>query len=175
VPSAANFIHLDGNDPPEPLYLRQPDIKPQHKIDMLNALTRTSAVLLAELHGECFNAGWSEKDFMTLFDGPAMTAHVIVHAQEPAGFVLSRRAADEAEIITICVRPPLRRKGFGRLLLQHLERGLRAAGTRSLFLEVGAENAAARALYRRLGFHDAGTRPRYYGNREDAIIMRKGL
>jgi tRNA threonylcarbamoyl adenosine modification protein YeaZ/ribosomal-protein-alanine acetyltransferase len=180
VPSAQNFIRIAArlappDHPPDPLYLRQPDIKPQHRIETLTDLNAVSAALLAELHGECFSAGWREDEFAKLFAAPGMFASIITHQNEPAGFALVRRAADEAEIITICVRPALRRKGFGKMLLAHAERSLREQKAASLFLEVNASNEAARALYRRLGFTEAGRRPRYYRGTEDAIIMRKGL
>ncbi len=180
VPSAQNFIRIaarldPSGHPPDPLYLRQPDIKPQHRIDTLTALTPASAALLAELHAESFSAGWRDDEFMKLFSAPGMFASIITHNNEPAGFTLLRRAADEAEIITICVRPSLRRKGFGKMLLAHAERSLREQKASSLFLEVNAGNEAALALYRRLGFAEAGRRPRYYRDAEDAIVMRKGL
>jgi tRNA threonylcarbamoyl adenosine modification protein YeaZ/ribosomal-protein-alanine acetyltransferase len=180
TPSARNFAALavardPASHPPDPLYLRQPDIKPQHRIDTLTELNAAGAALLAELHGESFSAGWRDDEFAKLFAAPGMWASIITHHREPAGFVLVRRAGDDAEIITICVRPGLRRKGFGKMLLTHAERQLSEQKIGALFLEVGAGNAAARALYARLGFIEAGTRPRYYRGVEDAIIMRKGF
>jgi len=41
-----------------------------------------------------------------------------------------------------------------------------------VFLEVRASNIPAIALYRRLGFSDAGTRPGYYRNGDDALLLR---
>jgi tRNA threonylcarbamoyladenosine biosynthesis protein TsaB len=180
VPSAQNFIRIaarlaPSDHPPDPLYLRQPDIKPQHRIETLTHLTSASAAILAELQGESFSAGWRDDEFVKLFAAPGMLAHIITHDNEPAGFALLRQAADEAEIITICVRPTLRRRGFGKMLLSHAERALREHRIKNLFLEVGSRNEAARALYRRLGFTEEGTRPRYYHGTEDAIIMKKGL
>jgi tRNA threonylcarbamoyladenosine biosynthesis protein TsaB len=180
VPVARNFAAraagLDAKShPPEPLYLRAPDIKPQHRIETLTHLNPASAALLAELHIESFPSGWSDQEFHKLFGAPGLEAAIVMHGTEPAGFALMRHAADEAEIIAICVRPKLRRKGFGKLLLVHAERTLRAQSIQSLFLEVSAKNTAARALYLRLGFIEAGKRPRYYNGNEDAIIMRKEL
>ena len=43
----------------------------------------------------------------------------------------------------------------------------------SAFLEVRASNCAARALYEKLGFREIYVRRRYYGNGENAVIMRK--
>jgi ribosomal-protein-alanine N-acetyltransferase len=56
---------------------------------------------------------------------------------------------------------------------------MRAAGARTLFLEVGADNPAARALYEAVGFQAIGTRAAYYRRGEgppaDAIAMRLAL
>ena len=95
------------------------------------------------------------------------------------GFVLFRKAADEAEILTICTRPAFRQKGHGKLLMQHLESLLKNAGVKSLFIEVAVSNHAALALYAASGFEKVGMRKNYYergdGSHEDALIMRKGF
>jgi tRNA threonylcarbamoyladenosine biosynthesis protein TsaB len=180
LPVARNFMSaaaaLDpASHPSDPLYLRQPDIKPQHRIETLTQLGSAGAALLAELHGESFTAGWREEEFAKLFGAPGLAASIVMHGDQPAGFILTRRAADEAEIITICIRPKMRRKGFAKILVQQAVRHARERGIKHLFLEVGADNAAGHALYRSVGFSEAGRRPRYYRDVEDAITMRKGL
>ena len=52
---------------------------------------------------------------------PAHQAILVSSQNNPMGFVLFRKAADEAEIFTICTRPAFRQKGHGKLLMQHLE------------------------------------------------------
>jgi ribosomal-protein-alanine N-acetyltransferase len=110
---------------------------------------------------------------------PGTSAILVSSQNNPMGFVLFRKAADEAEILTICTRPTFRRKGHGKLLMQHFESVLKKDGVKSLFIEVAVSNHAALALYASSGFKKAGTRKNYYelgnGKREDALIMRKGL
>jgi ribosomal-protein-alanine N-acetyltransferase len=96
-----------------------------------------------------------------------------------AGFVLSRRVLDEAEILTIAVAVEFRRKGLGGALLgAHIAR-LAAMGVKELFLEVEAGNAAARALYASFGFHQVGERRGYYrksaGPAATALVLRRNL
>jgi ribosomal-protein-alanine N-acetyltransferase len=138
-----------------------------------------AAKLLAELHGESFETRWSETDFNELLAIPGTAAIVVSSQNNPMGFVLFRRAADEAEILTICTRPVFRQKGHGTLLMQRLESVIKSEGVKSLFIEVAVSNHAALALYASSGFEKAGTRKNYYnrgdGNHEDALIMRKGL
>ncbi|MFV0279637.1 MAG: GNAT family N-acetyltransferase [Rhodoblastus sp.] len=96
-----------------------------------------------------------------------------------SGFVLSRRAADEAEILTIAVAPGARGAGLATALLgNHLSR-LARLGVSNLFLEVDESNRPALALYRRYGFEQVGRRPAYYakpdGARTNALILKSIL
>jgi len=95
------------------------------------------------------------------------------------GFVISRLAADEAEILTIAVDAAFRRYGVGGALLRGHCARVAAAGAKSLFLEVDPENAAALALYRRLGFVEVGQRKGYYrrpdGQSATALVLKATL
>jgi len=88
-------------------------------------------------------------------------------------------AADEAELLTLAVRPMHRRRGVGRQLLMAAIDHVRAAGARSLYLEVGADNSTARNLYDAQGFVAVGSRPAYYNRGSappaDAVVMRLTL
>lgn len=76
----------------------------------------------------------------------------------------------EAEILTISVRPHLRRQGIGSAMLTALCERAKATGAEKIFLEVRASDTGAQALYAQAGFVQAGIRPRYYHD-DDAIIM----
>ena len=184
LPIAENFVRLaDGipasDVPPDPLYLRAPDVKPQAtKISFITA-GPAAAKLLAEIHGESFATQWDEKAFREFLNSPGTSAILISNHNNPTGFVLFRKAADEAEILTICTRPAFRRKANAKLLMQNMESLLKKDGVKSLFIEVAISNQTALALYASCGFKEAGLRKNYYergdGTREDALIMRKGL
>lgn len=98
---------------------------------------------------------------------------------EPAGLILMRAIAGEAEVLTLAVAPAHRRRGVGRALL---EAGLAQAallGAEAAFLEVAADNPAALNLYRRSGFQEVGRRLGYYarpsGPAADALVLRRTL
>ena len=87
-------------------------------------------------------------------------------------------AAGEAELLTMAVIPPLRRRGFGRQVLVELILRASAYGAEAIWLEVRASNAAATSLYRSAGFVEIGWRKDYYQTpvgREDAMMMRLAL
>ncbi len=143
------------------------------------ALRPSDAAACSLLHASSFAHPWSVLDFETLLIEPAVSGAGIDAKTGLAGFILSRRALDEAEILTLVVDPRSRRQGCGqRLLAAHLSR-LSQLGVISLFLEVDEANAPALALYRRHGFVQKGIRKGYYakadGARANALIMRRAL
>ena len=95
-------------------------------------------------------------------------------AQTAAGFVLTRKAADEEELLLIAVTPQFRRRGLGEILIQHLFDRARSEGTANIFLEMRRGNPAIH-LYEKVGFKPIGERRNYYrlttGERVDAITF----
>jgi ribosomal-protein-alanine N-acetyltransferase len=123
--------------------------------------------ILANLHSECFpNKKWSAADFWNL---QKSGADIIAFENS---FIAWRRVLDEAEIISIGVRPSLRRSGAATALLSLMEGDLLRRGVKKIFLEVAADNAPAIGLYEKNGFARIGVRPKYYGG-TDAATMQK--
>jgi ribosomal-protein-alanine N-acetyltransferase len=138
------------------------------------------AAALAALHGRAFAHGWSESEFERLLADKAVVAHVARagSSKMPTGFMLSRRAADEAEILTVAVAPAARGQGIARALLaRHLGR-LAALGIARVFLEVDDGNRPALKLYERAGFRPVGRREGYYARAQglgSALTLRRDL
>jgi ribosomal-protein-alanine N-acetyltransferase len=133
-----------------------------------------AAARLADVHAGAFDTPWDAAAFAALLD----QAGVFV-VEEADGFILMRAVADEAEILTLAVRPGARRRGVGGRLVAQGAAAAAARGAVQLFLEVADDNAAARALYARAGFVEAGRRPGYYtradGTRWDALLLTLNL
>lgn len=132
------------------------------------------AARLADVHAEAFPAPWDAAALEALLDQDGVFA-----LEDPDGFILLRAVADEAEILTLAVRPAARRRGLGARLVSEGGTAAAARGATRLFLEVADDNAAALALYARAGFVGAGRRPGYYarpdGGRQDALILALNL
>lgn len=137
---------------------------------------------VAALHHQGgFARGWEPAECAALIaDSGVVTDGVFSgRGRSPEGFVISRKAADEAEILSIVVVPARRGDGLGRALLAaHLAR-LAGDGVAQVFLEVEEGNEPAERLYRHFGFREVGRRKGYYpkpdGTRATAIAMRLDL
>ena len=146
------------------------------------AVTRASsldAASMAAIHRSCFVKAWDETA-MTQFLGSPEALCLIGSVADSSGgmlggLLIARKAADEAEILTLCVAPACRNAGLGRALLVAAMAELRAAGTQRLFLEVADGNDAALGLYRSLGAVPVGRRDKYYDNGADAAIFSLAL
>jgi ribosomal-protein-alanine N-acetyltransferase len=137
------------------------------------------AAAIATLHAASFRRGWSELEVEALLTERNVIAHCATIGGKCMGFIIARRAIDEAEILSVAIAPARRGKGLARkLLTQHL-RCLAALGVRTVFLEVGEHNQPAIRLYDFAGFHEVGRRPNYYLGRNDkpatALVLRRDL
>jgi ribosomal-protein-alanine N-acetyltransferase len=131
-----------------------------------------AAALLAALHAEAFpHDPWSEEAMTRLLAMPGSFALIAAENDDPAGLVLARIAADEAEIVTLGVVPRFARRGIGRSLAAAAADRAASLGAVRLFLEVGTGNLAARGLYGTLGFREVGRRSGYYPGGEDAVVL----
>ena len=144
----------------------------------LSAAMPRDAASLAALHAVSFNRGWSEHEFEQLLtDRQVVIADRATTGRRNVGFILSRRAADEAEILSVAVARSWRGRGIARRLLdRHLSR-LAGVGLRAVFLEVDEDNTPARRLYTRAGFREVGRRAGYYAQSggKGALVLRRDL
>jgi ribosomal-protein-alanine N-acetyltransferase len=146
---------------------------------VLSDATLRDAAAIAKLHAASFHRGWSEDELESLLVERNVLTHRATVNGRLVGFIMSRMAASEAEILSVAVAASYRGKGLARRMLNlHMGR-LSGVGTRVIFLEVDESNAAARQLYRRAGFGEAGRREGYYaaadGKRATALVLRRDL
>src|SRR5262249_17280934 len=105
------------------------------------------AALLAGLHAPCFPPvrAWGPAALASLLGTPGTFGFLLSPgpATEPDGLALIRMAADEAEILTLGLKPERRGRGLAPLLLEAVVAMLEANAVTSLFLEVAVDNEAA--------------------------------
>ena len=94
------------------------------------------------------------------------------------GYAVMMLVPDEAHLLNISIHSAWQRRGYGRLLLGHLEAVARRNGAHCVFLEVRPSNVSGRGLYARSGYRQIGVRRGYYPSawgREDALVLKKDL
>jgi ribosomal-protein-alanine N-acetyltransferase len=137
------------------------------------------APAMAALHSASFHQGWSDGEFERLLLERNTVADRAAAGRALCGFILSRLAAGEAEILSVAVAPAERGRGLARTLLDRHLRRLAGRGARAVFLEVDEDNEPARRLYARAGFREVGRRPGYYQHGRDraasALVLRRDL
>lgn len=127
---------------------------------------------MATLHAACFATPrpWSAVEITGLLTSP-----LCFLVFEPAGFLIGRVVAGEAELLTLAVDPKARQRGTGGRLVDMFVAEVQARGAESAFLEVSEANLPAQSLYARKGFVQKGRRPGYYhtpdGKRLDALLL----
>jgi ribosomal-protein-alanine N-acetyltransferase len=137
------------------------------------------ATAMASLHAASFQRGWSDDEFERLLLERNVVSHRAMIGRTLAGFILSRMAAGEAEILSVAVASAKRGRGLAGALLDLHMRRLAGLGVRAMFLEVDEDNTPARRLYQRAGFREVGRRAGYYhresGNAANALVLRRDL
>jgi ribosomal-protein-alanine N-acetyltransferase len=145
----------------------------------LSEASARDAAAFAALHAAAFRRGWSEDELEQLLLDRGVIAHRAVVGRTLAGFILSRLAAGEAEILSVAVAPARRGRGLARKLLDLHLRRLAGLGVTAVFLEVDEDNAPARRLYDRARFRNVGRRPAYYARGDappaNALVLRRDL
>ena len=146
---------------------------------MLSEAGPRDAPALAALHGASFRRGWSEDEFERLLLDRNVLAHRATLGQQPVGFIISRIAAGEAEILSVAVARAQQGRGLARRLLDLHMRRLAGLGVRTIVLEVDDDNLPARRLYARSAFRQVGRRDGYYPRPGSAagaaLVLRRDL
>jgi ribosomal-protein-alanine N-acetyltransferase len=145
----------------------------------LSEATVGDAVAIAALHGTSFRRGWSDVEIEQLLTERNTVTHRATAGRSLRGFILSRIASGEAEILSVAVATSQRGRGLARSLLNLHLRRLAGLGVKAVFLEVDEDNEPARRLYNRAGFREVGRRPGYYqkndGQKATALVLRRDL
>jgi [ribosomal protein S18]-alanine N-acetyltransferase len=133
------------------------------------------AAAIAALHAASFRRGWGEDEVYRLLIDSTVVTHRAMIGRTLVGFIMSRLAVDEAEILSVAIAPTRRGRGLSRSLLDFHLGTLAGRAIRAVFLEVDEQNAPARRLYARAGFREVGRRQGYYEDGATALVLRRDL
>jgi len=131
---------------------------------------------LASIHAAAFDRNWSAEALGELLSIEQTVALVAGPEGDPRGFLLLRGLGEDAEILTLAVRPADRRQGIALALVAEAAATALSWKAERIWLEVAAGNSAAQALYSAAGYETVGRRRGYYktadGGGEDALMLR---
>lgn len=122
-----------------------------------------------------FSFSWTEASInQILKENPA--AQIILDSQQnPQAFILWLNLGNEVEILALAVSLEFQRKGLMQRLWMQWVSQLHQHSIKTIWLEVHAGNLPALSLYQKLGLQVVGSRPNYYQDGSDALILRKVL
>lgn len=138
---------------------------------------------VADLETQLFAGRFTPQSLRDMLNKPAFYGAVLPAVGLAAGsaaaihaYYLSMITADCADIIAIGTHSDWQRRGFGRIMLEHLIGVTERQHVEKILLEVAADNMPARQLYDSCGFVEIGCRKNYYKRGEtrcDAVIMAR--
>lgn len=129
------------------------------------------ADVLVEIHKTSFDFPWTKEAFLDL-----LHLSTTIGWFDENAFILCSQMHDEMEILTLCVLPQMRQKGYGKILMKRLLKYAQESGIKKIFLEVSVTNPIAQHLYFEMGFREIGRRRNYYRTKDgfcDALCLEK--
>lgn len=101
---------------------------------------------------------------------------IVNSLEKMQGFVIGLVQEDgTGHIVCLAIAPEARKHGYGRWLMERLEKGFRLRDIITLRLEVRTTNKQAIHLYTKLGYFIVERLKQYYADGGDAYLMIKSL
>jgi ribosomal-protein-alanine N-acetyltransferase len=152
-------------------------------LNLVRRLNLDDCQAVADLETQLFAGRFTPQSLRDMLNKPAFYGAVLPAVGLAAGsaaaihaYYLSMITADCADIIAIGTHSDWQRRGFGRMMLEHLIGVTEQQHVEKILLEVAADNIPARQLYDSCGFVEIGCRKNYYkrgATRCDAVIMAR--
>ena len=158
-------------------------LNPARPLNLVRRLDLDDCQAVADLETQLFAGRFTPQSLRDMLNKPAFYGAVLPAVGLAAGsaaaihaYYLSIITADCADIIAIGTHSDWQRRGFGRIMLEHLIGVTEQQHVEKILLEVAADNMPARQLYDSCGFVEIGRRKNYYKRGEtlcDAVIMAR--
>ena len=158
-------------------------LNPARPLNLVRRLNLDDCQAVADLETQLFAGRFTAQSLRDMLNKPAFYGAVLPAVGQAVGqaaaihaYYLSTITADCADIIAIGTHRDWQRRGFGRIMLEHLIGVTERQHVEKILLEVAADNMPARQLYDSCGFVEIGCRKNYYKRGEtrcDAVIMAR--
>lgn len=138
-------------------------------------MTEEHVIGIKKVDDLCFESPWSLKSFESELTNPIAFYFVAVSDGEVIGYCGYWWTFGEAQITNVAVHPEFRQKGIASALMDEMIKHCIDMDVFSITLEVRVSNNPAISMYEKYGFERVGLRPKYYDNKEDALLMTKEI
>ena len=122
-----------------------------------------------------FDEFWNAGVLKNELENPLSIYIVALNQGEVVGYAGLWQPDDEGHVTNIVTKKDKRGNNIGTLMLEEIINIAKEKNMKSITLEVNVNNNIAINLYKKYGFKEVGTRPKYYNNTDDAIIMTKEI
>jgi [ribosomal protein S18]-alanine N-acetyltransferase len=132
---------------------------------------------IMQIEPTIYSHPWSRGNFADSLNA-GHSAWVLTLQGDLIGYTLMMLVLDEAQLLNISVSKAYQKRGWGRVLLEHMIAKAKQYKATNMFLEVRPSNVGAIALYENMGFNEMAIRRKYYpshNGREDAVLMGLAL
>ena len=129
---------------------------------------------LAEAELVCFSDPWPPQFFVTEILADGRFNRLLVDAGGTmVAYLFCAWQYLDLHVLKVATLPQYRRTGLARRLMTLAEDHAAEMAGESLTLEVRQSNSDAIAMYEVLEYEHVGSRPSYYQDGEDAVVMTK--
>ncbi len=129
---------------------------------------------LEEVERECFSDAWPGRFFAAEMEAPRRYCRVLTDSGgQLVAYLFCAWKYLDLHVLKVATRPGFRRQGLAQRLMASAEAFVAREGGETITLEVRQSNTGAQALYSAMGYATVGTRPGYYTDGEDGLVMTK--
>jgi ribosomal-protein-alanine N-acetyltransferase len=122
-----------------------------------------------------YDSPWTEDFILHEIHNPMSNFYVLELDNEIIGYIDFWILGNESHIANIAIHPDSRRMHYGKKLLDLALDISKEKKVEIISLEVNEKNLPAISLYKSYGFVMVGRRPKYYNNKDDALILTRKI
>lgn len=130
---------------------------------------------IVSLDQELLQTNWHEKLYAESIVLKDTQSLVLDHEGRLIGFLIYRNIGGDFEIIQLALNKAYQRQGLASMMIDYMIQDAQSSHIEFIYLEVEMDNLPALNLYKKYGFEAIHQRKNYYGQGQDAIVMRKEM
>lgn len=130
---------------------------------------------IVSLDQELLQTNWHEKLYAESIVLKDTQSLVLDHEGRLIGFLIYRNIGGDFEIVQLALNKAYQRQGLASMMIDYMIQDAQSSHIEFIYLEVEMDNLPALNLYKKYGFEAIHQRKNYYGQGQNAIVMRKEM